>query len=224
MKPGGDTMNRETLHQTEAKRWIRFLVFFLALAGVLIEIVTTRLTREIWFLFRFYTIQTNLLVAFSMLLWLFIRDEKRRYAGIVRLFSNAVALWILITGILYGLLLAGFYHPTGWKSLSNLLMHYVTPLAMVIHELIFSKPIVSVWWLPAVWVSYPLIYSGVSVLSGLQNGFFPYWFLNPTQNYPQGAGSLLNVGLFVGAMMIVFVSFGFLMLRFNRRWTREDAS
>ncbi|HPB86525.1 MAG TPA: hypothetical protein PLP59_03230, partial [Thermotogota bacterium] len=95
-------MNRETLHQTEAKRWIRFLVFFLALAGVLIEIVTTRLTREIWFLFRFYTIQTNLLVAFSMLLCLFIRDEKRRYAGIVRLFSNAVALWILITGILYG--------------------------------------------------------------------------------------------------------------------------
>ena len=210
-------MNGKSFRKPEVTRLIRLLILLLALAGVLIEIFTTRLSREIPFLFRFYTIQTNLFAASSMLLLLLIRNEKGGYFWIARLFSNAASLWILITGVLYGLLLSGLYHPVGWKSLSNLLLHTITPLMMVAHELVLSKPMAFRRWLPAVWVSYPLIYAVVSGVYGIQFGFFPYWFLNPTQNYPHGAGSLLNVALIVGMLMIGFIGFGLLMLRLNRR-------
>lgn len=45
------------------------------------------------------------------------------------------------------------------------------------------------------WLAFPLLYGAISLIRGMYDGFYPYFFLNPNGHIPDGVGSYANVGL-----------------------------
>ncbi len=62
------------------------------------------------------------------------------------------------------------------------------------------------------WMSYPLLYMLVSLLRGSLTGFYPYWFLNPNDPYPQGVGSVSGMLGVMGMIAAGFLLAGLLVL------------
>jgi hypothetical protein len=198
---------------------VRLFLLFIAVAGIFIEIVTTKDVASISEMFFYFTIQTNLIVALCMI-FVLIASKQDKMKRFLAYFESGTCVWILITGILYGILLSGFYRPEGWKMVSNLLLHYITPSTMVLYYLFLAEKLT---WRPSillVWMGYPVGYAVFSLVRGSMTGGYPYWFLNPTDSYPAGAGSLLNVFLLIGLFVLFFEGVGTLLFYIKSKITK----
>jgi hypothetical protein len=188
------------------------LIVFFGLSGIAVNLWEAPTTYARLNTFSYYTIQSNLLVAAALLLgmrYLWTREPEPQ--GVV-VFKSGALLWILVTGVVFALLLSGLWQPQGAMAYVNLSLHYLTPLGMLLHWLLFEpKGRFKLAYLLA-WMSYPLLYVLGSWVRGSLTGFYPYWFLNPTAPYPQGAGSVSGMLGLVGVMTAGFLLAGLLIL------------
>ena len=188
------------------------LILLLCITGISILVFDSKTVSAAVNLFSYYTIQSNLLVAAALALSIWGLAKDRKESSLLLIFKSGTVLWILVTGIVYHLLLSGLWHPRGLTAFANLAVHYCTPLAMLLNWLIFErkgrfKVIFALYWL-----SYPFLYIIVSWLRGWLTGSYPYWFFNPTQPYPAGAGSMGTMLMIVGTLSLGFFSPGLLIV------------
>lgn len=128
------------------------------------------LFTELWRTGRYFTILTVAVVGF-----VFARIALTGRASAST--STAVALWILIVGVVYHALLAR--ELTGLRFITDQLLHTVVPVLVVLWWLVFApksglRAQHAVWWL--IW---PGLYATYALIRGEFDGRHPYFFLDP---------------------------------------------
>ena len=171
--------------------------------GIIIDLFLARDARAVLMLFNYYTIQTNLMVA--VVATLAARQGNQTPIWIAQV-GQAVAIWISVTSLGYHFLLSKLYKPKGWQALANVLLHYLTPLGMVIYSQLAWGELTAA---PLLWLSYPLAYAVVNLVRGSLTGYYPYWFLRPSGSYPEGNGSYARVMLLLTIILVVFCLIGY---------------
>ena len=142
--------------------------------------------------FSFFTIWTNIAVALTAG-WLALRSEASWRRWEVSMIS-AVTLFIVFVGVVYHALLSGDHNPTGVPAVTNVLLHYVIPIAMLAAWLTIVPKGRLRLADPVVWLAYPLTYLAFAMVRGALIGSYPYFFLN-ADFYGLGGVALHAVGL-----------------------------
>lgn len=159
--------------------------------------------------FDYFTILSNLLVA-----TVFTTVGLQRYAD--GFFAHpkvktGIAVYILITGLVYFLILRHTWNPTGLWWLADVALHYVMPALYLIEWLFFTPKGYLRWHDALRWLVFPLGFAAWALFWGAVFGFYPYPFLDVAKlGYPQ---VLLN-SVF---MAIGFLVIGLLLVAIDRR-------
>jgi hypothetical protein len=165
----------------------------------------------------YFTITTNLLVAI-----VFTGVAMGRESFARRSLLGATTLYILLVGVIYGLLLHGMQELSGGSAIANVLLHLVTPILVPIYWLIFvskGKLSRSDLWL---WTIYPLAYLFYALIRGEFTHRYPYPFMNVIE---LGWGrTTLNAFLIAVAFVVTSWLFVLLDNRCARRSSREFES
>lgn len=129
--------------------------------------------------FSFFTIESNIFAAF-----VFIATSLHHFAGKntanLTLLRGAAALYMTITGVVYVALLSGLEEslntPTPWV---NIVLHYIFPVVALLDWFV-DRPARRVSFKQSlVWLLFPVVYLGYSLIRGSIVGWYPYPFLNP---------------------------------------------
>jgi hypothetical protein len=135
------------------------------------------LTTAIHF-FSFFTIQTNVLIAASMLLPAIMPGTR-----LSQLLSNAsirtaVLAYTLLTALVYFALLRNIGHDDGLERRADEILHYVVPALFFCDWLAFvAKGKVPFRAVPR-FLIYPALYLGWTFFYGGLTGWYPYPFVN----------------------------------------------
>ena len=154
------------------------------------------LTEGVVIYFGFFTIITNIFVAFTLLL-----PSISSTSLLGRFFarpgvSSAAAASITVVGIAYFLLLRNVWDPQGWQLIADIVLHYVTPILFLIYWW-FAVPKETLKWssIP-IWTLYPIGYAGYAFVRGAITGLYPYHFIDVC--------ALGYLSAFTNASMILF--------------------
>lgn len=163
----------------------------------------------------YFTVLTNLLVALSLslALWLPTSASGRwcRRPGV----ATAVAVSIALVGLVYHVLLRHVWDPQGLQRVADLLLHYAVPLLAVLHWWLAVPPARMAWHAPLAWAAWPTGYLGYALLRGLWLGTYPYPFIDVTAlGYPR---TLLNAL----ALLVVFLLVGLAFVAVARQRLRQ---
>jgi hypothetical protein len=171
--------------------------------------VGSTLTALLWY----FTITTNLLVA---AVFTGIAMGRGRFAHPSLL--GATTLYILLVGVIYGLLLHGIQELSGGSALANVLLHMVTPILVPLFWLIFIPKGKLSRRDPLLWAIYPLAYLFYALLRGEFTGRYPYPFLNV--NELGWSRAILHAFLIAAAFLAASWLFVWLDSLFARRAPR----
>ncbi len=169
-------------------------------------------------LFTYYTIQSNVFMFLLCFRSLIFGYSSKLY-NIIRVGSTLI---ITITGSVYHLLLAPIHHPTGLDALANILLHYLVPILSVVSWLFLVKKNKLSWKTPFIWLIYPVVYFIGTMLRGYYSNVYPYWFINPTRQRPDGIGSYPALLLVVLMLSMVYMILGAFFTWINNRLVLKD--
>ena len=128
--------------------------------------------------FSFFTIQTNVLIAASMLVPAIMPGTR-----LSQLFSNAsirtaILAYTLLTALVYFALLRNIGHDDGLERRADQILHYVAPALFFFDWLVFgAKGQVPFRAVPR-FLIYPALYVGWTFFYGGFTGWYPYPFVN----------------------------------------------
>ena len=178
-------------------RGTRVLLGILGLSSIVIEVVV--LASEGVFnvsnFFSFFTILSNLFAALFLIYFGFTNNHSHK----TQLVRGAVTLYMLMTGVIFAMLLAGLENvrltAVPWD---NLILHYVMPI-VVVGDWILHPPQKA---LPrkaiALWVVFPILYVLYTLVRGSVVSWYPYPFLDPSSSsYAQVIVTSLIISVFV---------------------------
>lgn len=161
-------------------------------AGSMLE----RLVR----LFSYFTILSNVLVCVVALLLAVRPDRDGQLFRVARL--DAI-LCIAVTGIVYNAVLRGLVELSAAGAVSNLLLHVLSPLAVVVGWVLFGpRPRIdrsTIGWslvAPLAWIAYTFVRGEIV-------GWYPYPFLDAAEN---GYASALLSTLVVAVVFLVLAA------------------
>ncbi len=149
-------------------------------------------------LFSFFTILTNTLAA--VVLSAVALAPSGRIAQNAPL-RAAVALYIGFVAVVYHILLAPLFSPTGLNWLLDQMLHTALPALYIGLWMGFAPKAGLRFGHALYWLIYPLAYCAYALLRGAATGLYPYFFLDPTA---AGYGPVVQmVGLLVAAFLLV---------------------
>lgn len=158
----------------------------------------------------FFTIQGNLFAVW-VLLWGAMGNAGQPSAPARDLIRGAAVLYLAITGVVYGVLLAGYQEELQttipWV---DTVVHRIIPLVMVADWLIDPPTSALTFRKALVWMAYPLLYVVYTLLRGPMAAWYPYPFLDPmrTGGYVVVALYCLGIGLATLLFMWLVVTIG----------------
>jgi hypothetical protein len=85
-------------------------------------------------------------------------------------------------------------------------------MLVIFNWVVFEEKLLSSYKYIVYWLVFPILYCVFSLIRGLFDGFYPYFFLNPNGDIPIGVGSYTNVILFIIGYAFVFAFLGFLVV------------
>lgn len=185
--------------------WVRGYRVFFALLALLAVVVQCRQSIESGFppsnFLSFFTIQSNLF-AIAVLLWAALWTPSESWD----LIRGAAVLYLSITGVVYGVLLAGYQEELQttipWV---DTVLHKVMPLVMVADWIIDPPAAPLTFRRAIVWLLYPLAYVAYSLLRGPLVKWYPYPFLDPAQPGGYATVAVYGVGIFLAAMLFTWL-------------------
>lgn len=160
---------------------------------------STRVIR----LLSFFTVQSNLL---SGVVSAQLAIKPDRDGPVWRVLRLAALFGITVTGIVYATVLAKIHEPHGWEQTSsNLVVHYVVPIGMVLGWLLFGpRPRITasvVYW-SLVW---PVLWLGYTLIRGEATSWYPYPFVDAaTQGYGRVLINAVGVTAVFGLVAALF--------------------
>jgi hypothetical protein len=161
------------------------------------------------------------------LLW----RNPRRQGPVFTVFRLASLAMITVTGVVYALVLAPLWSPTGWQRVADETLHYTVPILAVVSYLVAGpRPRFStrtLWAslsIPLVYIAYTLIRSPFITYTqdGQARHWYPYHFLDVNDlGYGRVLGNIGGVLLLLLAVAGVFL---YLDSKLPERPTRSTAT
>jgi len=165
-----------------------------------------------WFnSFIAFTMQTNLIVTIWFTLAILSYNNPDIFKKYLRPLKGALTLYITITFIFFAILLSPFYHPTGWAAFSNLILHYITPIAFIVDWVLTETELRYKWNYMLYWMIYPICYLVFAFIYGTITGVYIYYFLDITKL------GILGYILFILILITAGLALGSLYIAINRR-------
>ena len=160
----------------------------------------------IWRFVGFFTILTNIGAAASASALVLGRS-----AGLAGPRARLmVATSILMVGLVYSIALRSLWHPTGLQKVADVVLQDAVPLLWLVLWII--APHSRLNWRELAWaLAPPALYVVYAMARGMFDGWYAYWFLNPTT---QSAGDLL-VG--VAVLICGFAIMAMALIALDRR-------
>lgn len=168
--------------------------------------------------FSYFTILTNVLVALAMTLPVVAANRRLGRWATSEGVRASVTMYAVVVGLVYHFLLHATWNPQGWLFVVNLGLHYLMPTAMLLDWLMFTPKGRLRWADPGKWLAFPLIYGGWTVIHGLASDWWPYWFIDVSE---QG---WIKAGAAFAGLLIFFWLVGLIVVAIDRRLGRRDRS
>ncbi|WEK58498.1 MAG: Pr6Pr family membrane protein [Candidatus Brevundimonas phytovorans] len=168
--------------------------------------------------FSYFTILSNILVALALTAPAAAPNSRIGRWTLSEGVRAAVAMFIVVVGVVYHFLLAGIWAPQGWALVGNSLLHYVMPIAFVVDWLAFTPKGRLRWIDPVKWLIPVLIYGGWTLLHGGLSGWWPYWFVDADT---LGLGKVM---VYFAGLLIFFLIVGLIVVAIDRSFGRRDRS
>jgi hypothetical protein len=125
---------------------------------------------------------------------------------------TAIAVYILIVGVIFRLLLQG----TSQHGWSNLFVHQLVPTGWLLCWLVFAPHGTTPRHAPLRWLVFPLAYAGWTIAHGLASGWYPYYFIDAAKlGWPR---TLAHMATFTA----LFAALGWLFRWADERLGRRD--
>ena len=199
------------------------ILIALALLGSVVWQITDRLAHDLFRpaeYFAYFSIQGTLICA-VMLAVTGVRTlqglSDTKLITITRLSST---VYVVVIAVVYNALLRGLPGDVrdagyNWPQVPNEIMHVWGPVLMLLDWLLVAG-FSSIRLRAAFWVAvYPLTWLAFSVIRGMSDGWWAYWFLDPTDK--GGVGGMLT---YVFGITVLMIGLGFL-LSIMARWLKR---
>ncbi|MDQ0473110.1 Pr6Pr family membrane protein [Labrys wisconsinensis] len=165
--------------------------------------------------FSFFTILTNLLVG-VVTVALIRRGQGGTFLTRPGTLA-AVAVYILVVGVIYALLLSGLHVFTGLALVADSVVHRAVPVLYALYWLLFARKGALRWADPLAWLIYPLLYIVHTLVRGALTGRYPYPFADAARlGYPT---ALANGA----AILAFFLGLGLVLVALDRAMGRIAA-
>ncbi|MFX1324836.1 MAG: Pr6Pr family membrane protein [Promethearchaeota archaeon] len=133
----------------------------------------------IWVIsYRYYTMQTNLMVALWFIFAIIGYKKPKYIKKISGPIKGAITLYITTTFVFFAILLQFLYHPTGYAAFNNVMLHYLIPISFIIDWILTKTNMRYEWKHLRYWIIYPICYLVFSLLHGTFTGDYLYLFLD----------------------------------------------
>ena len=131
--------------------------------------------------FYYFTIQSNILVALCLLLFVFLPQESRGKC----LIRGTSLLAITLTGIIYNFVLYKIFLDWGTSgyTFTRTITHIIAPLGFILDWILFDKHNIMKTKDIFIWLVYPIAYCLVSLYLDYRYSFSIYFFLNSANGY-----------------------------------------
>ena len=186
------------------------IVTFFAWFAIILQLCLTE--GSVINFFSFFTILSNSLIAVSLTFNLILSKTKMGlfFSGIS--VQTAIALYIIVVGLVYNLVLRGIVVQTGWHLIVNNILHVLNPILYILYWIFFSPKDKLNWKNGIYWTIFPVIYLVYSLIRGAIVNWYPYPFLN--------AGNIGYKKVFINitAMIVLFFIAGLLLIVINNKW------
>lgn len=201
---------------------IRTAIGFALIASVIWQVsdrIANNLFRPFEY-FAYFSIDSALLAGFVLLisgLTLLQGKIESERLHVLRLIATVS---MIVVGVVYHALLGdAAVDPRDigyqWPVLPNLIIHTYAPIAITVDYLISIKGR-KVSWSKAWWVvAYPLTWLGFSIIRGLADGWWPYWFINPNSD-----GGVVGMITYILMIAAAFIALSFVILGSRRALIR----
>ena len=151
--------------------------------------------------YAYFTIQSNLIGVFA-LVWAF----RRRNAPKTRamdLFRGAAAAYLTVTFFVVIFFLSN--EDVDLQVLwIDAVLHRIFPIIVVL-DWIIDPPGTRLRWRDAlIWLVYPLVWLGFTLVRGASDGWYPYPFLDPA-NGGYGSVGLYVIGITIGFLLLSMI-------------------
>jgi hypothetical protein len=162
--------------------------------------------------FAFFSITSSIFAGLVLTLgglWLLQGKSETERLHTLRLVATVS---MIVVGVVYHALLgdsAVDARDVGyeWPVVPNLVIHTYAPIAIVIDYLISIKGY-KPSWKKALWVVvYPLSWLGFSLVRGLLDDWWPYWFINPGSE-----GGVIGMLTYILIIAAAFIALGFILV------------
>jgi len=162
-------------------------------------------------IFSFYTIQTNVIVATWFLLAILYAKKEEKPAFMGPIVRGAITLYITVTFLGFAVLLSFLYTPTGIAAFTNLISHYIIPIAFIVDWLVTGHDTEYEWRHLKYYPIYPAGYLSYCLIQGAFTGFYPYWFIDP---------NILGIPILVIAIVVLvvfYIAIGGMYIAINKK-------
>ncbi|TXN32283.1 hypothetical protein FVP33_01235 [Lacisediminihabitans profunda] len=182
---------------------VRLAVALLGIAAIVSTFfdTATRATINPFNFFGFFTMQSNIMLVIVLLVAALVSFSGKAQSRWLELARGCATTYIVITGAVYNVLLAGL---EGGVSLAwaNTVLHVILPVYAAFDWMLFSDRSSLPW--NKIWVSlvYPIVWIIVVLIRGATDGWVPYPFLNPAQGY----GVVALYALAIAVATVVFAA------------------
>ena len=155
--------------------------------------------------FSYFTILSNIFAAVILGVGAYYL-YKRHTSNKFNVLRGAAALYMVVTGVVFSLLLSNLQNLTAvpWD---NTVLHYIIPVVMLVDWFIDPPKMKFTFKHIGLWIVFPLLYVTYSLLRGSVVNWYPYPFLNPANG---GYGQVFLTSIFI---TIFVVSAAFLLVR-----------
>ncbi len=124
----------------------------------------------------------------------------------------AAAVYLLVVGIIYSLLLRALWSPTGLQKAADVILHDLMPVLYLTWWLMFAPKGGLTWSGPFKWLAYPLAYFAISLVMSHLTGRYLYPFADvPALGIAAVAGNgilLLLLFLVLGLIAVAATRMG----------------
>ncbi|MEK9908321.1 MAG: Pr6Pr family membrane protein [Aquiluna sp.] len=161
--------------------------------------------------FVFFSIDSSIFAGIVGVIGAMVLLSGRKESERLQTIRLVATVSMIIVGVVYHALLGdSAVDPQDigyeWPRIPNLVIHTWAPVAVVVDYFISIKSAVPKWR-KALWVIvYPLVWLTFSIVRGLLDGWWPYWFINP--NSEIGVSGMIT---YIVIIATAFVTLGFLV-------------
>ncbi|MFH6998924.1 Pr6Pr family membrane protein [Flavobacterium sp. FlaQc-57] len=195
--------------ELKAKVFSASIVLFFAWVAIVFQLYLTE--GSVLNFFSYFTVLSNLLIALCLTFSTFMSKTRIGLFFLSNSVQTAIALYILIVGVVYNIVLRGLWVVTGWQFVVDNMLHVLNPILYILYWLIFSPKEKLNWKNGIYWTFFPICYLIYSLIRGAIVNWYPYPFLNA-----------MNIGyekVFINVVAMIFLFFvaGLSLISLNNR-------